>query len=160
MRGGGQGKIISDQLEYNLQLVKFLKKAVMKRILIADDEETMLLAYKKLLTGPDVEIDTAQSVIEAKRLIETNHYSAVIVDLRLDCTNKMDGLEIVSLARMSYHDSIIIVLTAYADSGTRKEVFEHGASNFLEKPVSAFHIREILSSSGMYSPVAPPIQAL
>jgi two-component system response regulator PilR (NtrC family) len=143
-----------------LQFVNFWERAAMKRILIADDEETLLLAYKKLLNGPNVEIDTAQSVTEARQLIETKQYSAVIVDLRLDCTHKIDGLAIVSLTRMSFPESTIIVLTAYADSGTQNEVFKQGATYFLEKPVSALHLRELLQSSGIYSQAASSVQVL
>jgi len=160
MGSGGEDKIISGKLECNLQFVNFWERAVMKRILIADDEETLLLAYKKLLNEPNVEIDTAQSVIKARQLIETKQYSAVIVDLRLDCTKKMDGLAIISLAKTSFPDSTIIVLTAYADSVIRNEVFKQGATYFLEKPVSALHLRELLESSGIYSLKAPPVQVL
>ena len=67
----------------------------MKRILLADDEESLLLAYQKLLYAPGITIDSIQSVADAQKMLE-NFYDAVIVDLRLAGTMEMDGLQIIS----------------------------------------------------------------
>lgn len=123
----------------------------MKKILIADDEECLLLAYKKLLNGPGVEIDTAQSASEAASLLKKVEYAVIIVDLRLTGSYEMEGLDIISSARTAYPQSAILVVTAYGDFRTREKVLAAGASHFLEKPVSAFQVKELLNSIGVYS---------
>ena len=41
-----------------------------KRILIVDDEKTILLAFKKLLKSPNIMVDTAETINEAEKLLE------------------------------------------------------------------------------------------
>lgn len=123
----------------------------MKRILLADDEESLLIAYRKLLYGPGVTIDTIQNVNDAKKLLEKNKYDAVIVDLRLTGTVEMDGLEIITGTKNRYPHSKIIALTAYSDNHIKEKVIKAGASFFFEKPVSVLLIKELLKNLGIYS---------
>jgi two-component system response regulator PilR (NtrC family) len=123
----------------------------MNKILIADDEECLLLAYKKLLSGPGVEIDTTQSAAEAQELLSSNSYSVVIVDLRLAGSAEMEGIDIITAARRLYPDCKIIVLTAYGDHRIKESVINAGATHFLEKPISALMVRELLNNFEIYS---------
>lgn len=123
----------------------------MNRLLIADDEECLLLAYKKLLSGPGVEIDTAQSAPDAQRLLSLYLYMVVIVDLRLAGSAEMEGFDIIADAHRLYPESKIIVLTAYGDNIIKESVLNAGATYFFEKPISVLVIRDILSSLGLYS---------
>lgn len=123
----------------------------MNRLLIADDEECLLLAYKKLLSGPGIAIDVAQSAPDAKKLLSINLYSVVIVDLRLAGSAEMEGLDIIAYARHLYPESKIIVLTAYGDNSIKECVLNAGANFFFEKPISVMVIRDLLSSLGLYT---------
>ncbi len=123
----------------------------MRRILLADDEEIILLAYKKILGSSEVQIDTSQSVSEAAYLVNENFYDAVIVDLRLSGTAEMDGLVIIEDVKRISPETRVIVLTAYGDKRIRDIVINAGACCFLEKPISAFLVKEILRSMGVYS---------
>lgn len=122
----------------------------MKRILIADDEECLLIAYKKLLAGNGVEIDTAQSASDAQTMLGTYQYSIIIVDLRLTNSNEMDGLDIIKIAHHLHPDCTIIVLTAYGDYQIKQNVINAGAAYFLEKPISVLAIRDLLNNLGVY----------
>jgi len=124
---------------------------IMKRILLADDEESILLAYKKLLSSNDVAVDTSQTVSEALYRLKEQHYEAVIVDLCLSGTAEMDGLKIVEFVKSLSPQSKVIVLTAFDDNRIREKVIFAGAYCFLEKPVSAFLIRDLLKEIGVYN---------
>ena len=52
------------------------------RILVADDEEGVLLALKEYLGCCGWDVDAALTATEAERLLETRGYAAVITDLR------------------------------------------------------------------------------
>ena len=54
-----------------------------KRILVVDDEEAMLFGFTRVLQSPALDIDTAQSLDEAKKLIQNKKYHVIIADLRL-----------------------------------------------------------------------------
>lgn len=67
-----------------------------KRILLVDDEESILLAFKKLLQRPFVQVDTCESMEEAIYNIDHFSYDAVIADLRLSGSLGQEGFQIVS----------------------------------------------------------------
>ncbi|NLL13481.1 MAG: response regulator [Fibrobacter sp.] len=125
----------------------------MKRILLADDEESLLLAYQKLLHAPGVTIDSIQSVADAQKMLEENFYDAVIVDLRLTGTMEMDGIQIISGTKKRYPQSKIIALSAYCDNQIKQKVIKAGASYLFEKPVSVLLIKELLEKLGIYSEI-------
>ncbi|MFP4013986.1 MAG: response regulator [Chitinispirillaceae bacterium] len=122
----------------------------MKRILLADDEESILLAFRKLLGGPDVLVDTADSSEKAECLIGNNRYQAAIVDLRLKGMASLNGLDLVRLVRQSNPAALVIVVSAYTDESINRVVYDSGASFCLEKPVSPKMIRNLLADRGLY----------
>lgn len=136
-------------------MARILKRvSCMKRILLADDEESILLAFRKLLGGPDVLVDTADSSEKAERLIGNNCYQAAIVDLRMKGTAMLNGLDLVRLVRKSNPAALVIVVTAYIDESIDKVVHESGASCCFEKPVSPQIIRNLLADRGLYMETA------
>jgi DNA-binding NtrC family response regulator len=123
----------------------------MKRVLLADDEESLLLAFRKLLQGPGMVIDTSQTLTDAQKLIHKYSYDIIIADLRLTGTVEMEGLSIVSDAKKLYPNVNIIILTAYGDSKIRERVKNAGVSYFFEKPVSVLQIKKLFTELGIYS---------
>jgi DNA-binding response OmpR family regulator len=121
----------------------------MERILLVDDEEAILFAFKKVLSGPSVTVDTAQTFAEALNLLQYKSYSAVIADLRLTGAATKEGFEVVREAKRIQSDCRVIVMTAYGETGTREKVAQLGADLFLEKPVSPQKVKEILKSLGI-----------
>jgi two-component system response regulator PilR (NtrC family) len=123
-----------------------------RRVLLVDDEAAILLAFSKILGSPDVTIDTAQTVEEAKSALETHAYLVVIADLRLTGATVMDGFDVIRHSKQSHPEAKIIVITAYGESQTREKVFELGADYYFEKPISPRKIREVLDELGVYAP--------
>jgi DNA-binding NtrC family response regulator len=138
---------------FNHATFVFIPGVSMKRILLADDEESLLLAYQKLLHAPGVTIDSIQSVADAQKMLEENFYDAVIVDLRLTGTMEMDGIQIISGTKKRYPQSKIIALSAYCDNQIKQKVIKAGASYLFEKPVSVLLIKELLEKLGIYSEI-------
>jgi DNA-binding response OmpR family regulator len=116
----------------------------MNKILLVEDEEAILFAFKKVLSVPSVLVDTAKSVEEARAHLESGEYDAVIADLRLSDATTIEGFEVISTTRRLQTRCTIIVLTAYGKSDTREKVFELGANYYLEKPISPQKIKELL----------------
>ena len=123
----------------------------MKRILLADDEETILLAYQKLLQGDGVEVIAVDTAEMATICLKQECYDAFIVDLRIHGTAVMDGLDLVSLARKKQHSCFIVVVTAYGDKEIETNAADAGADLFLEKPVSPVKLKGMLKEKQIYS---------
>ena len=121
----------------------------MGRILLVDDEEAILFAFKKVLSTPSMVVDTAQTFSEALKLLEYKSYMAVVADLRLTGAATKEGFEVIREAKRIQSDCRVIMMTAYGENGTREKVAQLGADLFLEKPVSPQKVKEILQSLGV-----------
>lgn len=120
-----------------------------KRVLIVDDETTILMAFKKLLQCPDIEVDTAETLEEAFSLLDRQEYAAVIADLRLSGFSGEEGLDIISHVKGQYPETHIILITAYGNQDVMKKAYNLGASYYFEKPVSTRIIKDALKSMGV-----------
>jgi DNA-binding response OmpR family regulator len=123
-----------------------------QRILIVDDEEVVLFGYKQVLSEPWMIVDTAETASEAKTLLGTNSYSAVILDLRLSNSIVLEGIELIPLVKTAQKGCRIIVVTAYGDETTKRKALSSGADLFLEKPMDPVDIMKTLAGMGIGHP--------
>ena len=115
-----------------------------KRILVVDDEEAMLFGFTRVLQSPEIDIDTAQALSEATKLINDKKYNVIVADLRLTNSTEMEGLDIIRFAKEKQPECKVIVLTAYGEKDTKEKVHALGADFYFEKPVSPKNIKEII----------------
>jgi DNA-binding response OmpR family regulator len=99
---------------------------VKRRILLVDDDLSVLLTLKAVLELHGFEVETAGSSTEARARIESSVYQMVISDLRMETEEA--GLEVIRAARRQSYDPAIALLTAYPPSGEAREV-QHRPGN-------------------------------
>jgi DNA-binding response OmpR family regulator len=119
------------------------------RILIVDDEPTILFAFSQYLKSPTVIIETASTFEEAVDVLKRQTFGAVIADLRLTGTTNIEGYEVISQARRLQPSSKIMVVTAYGGDDIKKTIHDLGADYYFEKPVSPQKIKEVLAQHGI-----------
>ncbi len=68
-----------------------------RRILLVDDELTILLTLKVVLESQGFEVETAASAREAKTKIRNNTYHMVMTDMRMESNES--GLEVIRAAK-------------------------------------------------------------
>ena len=117
-----------------------------KSVLVVDDEEAILFAFKDVLSGTHLTVDTAQSIDEARACLQSRNYDGAVIDLRLSGTDSSEGFEVIELVKQHNPGCIILLLTAYARPNTREEAFSRGADLFMEKPVSPELVGDVLRS--------------
>lgn len=115
------------------------------RILVIDDEPAVLFAYRKLIEKDGMIVDICENMEEALQYIRSQHYLAVIADMRLAGTDNGDGLEILRCVRRDYPDTKTILATGYGDSETEKTARELGVSYYFKKPVQPADILAALN---------------
>jgi two-component system, NtrC family, response regulator PilR len=103
------------------------------RVLIIDDDEQLVGAYRDYLLDAGYEVDSAQELEEAQALLAHFTYSVVITDLRLSKL-EFGGLELIKHIREHSFPTRIIVLTAYGWPELKAEASTSGADTFLKKP--------------------------
>ncbi|QHI70842.1 sigma-54-dependent transcriptional regulator [Tichowtungia aerotolerans] len=103
----------------------------MPRILIVDDEPTILNLLNKILTGQGYDTTPASNGEKALQLLESEAYDLMISDINMTPIN---GMELLRKASKSYPDMGVIMLTAYGTVGTAVEAMKEGAFDYITKP--------------------------
>ncbi|MEP0324737.1 ActR/PrrA/RegA family redox response regulator transcription factor [Bauldia litoralis] len=103
-------------------------------LLIVDDDKPFLQRLARAMETRGYEVDTADSVADGLRKVESTPPSYAVVDMRLDDGN---GLDVVALIRKRRPDSRIVVLTGYGNIATAVTAVKLGAFDYLAKPADA-----------------------
>jgi DNA-binding response OmpR family regulator len=114
------------------------------KILIIDDDEQLVNAYREYLSKRGYEVDCAQELEEAETLLAHFSYSVVITDLRLSKLG-FGGLDLVKHIREQSLPTRIVVLTAYGWPDLKTEASSQGADAFLRKPMRLAELGETIS---------------
>ncbi len=114
-----------------------------RRVLVVDDEPSVLTFAECALTGANYDVVTAPDGEEALRLVDTRRpFDAFVVDLMMP---KMMGDELARQLRRRSPDVKVLYFTGYTDLlfAQRKVLWNHEA--FLEKPVTDQELSEAVS---------------
>ena len=116
-----------------------------KRLLILDDEQSVLFALSDYFTTHGYQVDCACEIEEAKALLAAAHYFAAIIDLNLGGSESTEGLEMVRWARQRFPSTRLIILTAYGTREIEMEARQCGVDALLHKPKSLLEVERVLS---------------
>lgn len=114
------------------------------RILLADDEEAPLLVVEEYLRCCGWEVDAVRSVSEARALLESRGYSAVITDLRFTGPQSCEGMTIVKLARKHNPTAPVVVMTGFFSPEAEAEARLLGVDAFIPKPVPLWELARLV----------------
>ncbi len=103
------------------------------RLLVADDEETILFAMKEYFETLGYDVDCARRVHEARSLLDAHSYAVVIADLRLNPAEPAAGLDLVSAVKQRHPTTRTIILTAYGSPRVEQLARGMGVDAFLHK---------------------------
>ena len=104
------------------------------RVLVVDDEGTILFAVGEFLARLGFEVHTASEREEAEALLAHVTYVGLIADLRLMGSDSREGLEVIAAGRERSRDIRIILLSAFTCPELEQEARLRGADAVLRKP--------------------------
>lgn len=110
----------------------------MARILIVDDEPSILNVLSTLLKGQGHDCVPARGGEQAKDILRQEQFDLMISDIRM---TPLDGLELLKLAKRMRPDMVVIMLTAYGSVETAVVAMKEGAFDYVTKP---FKVDELL----------------
>jgi len=111
----------------------------MDKILIIEDEESILMALEDNLRLEGYEVSGAKEGLEGLSLAKEQEYDLVILDIMLP---KMDGFEVCKQLRKDGITTPILILTAKSQEIDTVLGLELGADDYVTKPYSP---RELLA---------------
>ena len=110
-----------------------------RKLLVVDDEPSIVKGLRFTLTQDGYEVDVAYDGQEALELSGVVHYDVIVLDIMMP---KMDGLEAVRRMRERGTDTPVLFLTARDAIEDRVGGLNAGADDYLVKP---FAYEELLA---------------
>ncbi len=102
-----------------------------KRILVADDEESMRWVLSKSLTKQGYQVDLASNGREALLLSRKQTYDLAVLDIKMP---GLSGLELLSKFKEECPQALVIIMTAESSMKNAVEAMKRGAYDYLTKP--------------------------
>ncbi|MBC1952458.1 response regulator transcription factor [Listeria welshimeri] len=104
----------------------------MEKILIAEDDVTILGVITAFLTEAGYQVTTAQNGIEAYHSFQKEAFDLIIMDIMMP---SMDGYTLTELIR-STSSAPILMMTALSEESDELKGFDLGADDYIQKPFS------------------------
>jgi len=112
-----------------------------KKVLIADDDESIRWVLQKTVSGMGFSPDLAADGDEALSLLSRNRYAAAFVDIRMP---GLEGIEVLERVQARESPTRFFILTAVGRPDVAARSARAGASEFLTKPFDLERIEELL----------------
>jgi RNA polymerase sigma factor (sigma-70 family) len=104
------------------------------RVLVVDDEQTIVLGLTSLLALEDIESAGAFDRLSAEAMMKGTFYSVILADIRLH--TEAEGLELLDDIQRLSPRSRVLSMTGYATPELEREVRARGSSSVIRKPAS------------------------
>src|SRR5512135_3804525 len=98
----------------------------MKKILVVDDEPTILLTLSHLLSNKDTTVITSSKIEEAEEALDRYTFDLVIADIRLSGIYGIEGLELLSYIKKIRPETPVIIMTAYGSDSMKESAYKRG----------------------------------
>ena len=121
-----------------------------KSVLVVDDDPGMLRAMTKVLAGEGMQVTgVSDPVAVVKKLADSEkRFDVVITDLRMPM---FSGRGVFALAG-ALPELPVIIITAFGGPDVKAQALRLGAFAFLEKPVAAAQLIEVVKRALLRSP--------
>lgn len=124
--------------------VKLEGAAAGHNVLIVDDEADILELLELTLLRMGLEVERAEDLASATKLLQSRHYDLCLTDMRLP---DGDGLELVKYIDAHCADLPVAVITAHGSAENAVAALKAGAFDYIAKPVSLEQLRTLVKSA-------------
>lgn len=100
-------------------------------ILVIDDEKAIRKTLGEILSFEGFVVDEAADGAEGAKKIKENSYDCILCDIKMP---KMDGMEVLQVAREEKPDTPFIVISGHGNIETAVDAVKKGAYDYISKP--------------------------
>lgn len=119
-----------------------------KKILIVDDEQSILLSLSHALKTDGVEVIACDEIEQAEEALVNTRFDLVIADIRMSGVNGIEGLELLSYIKQRFETEVII-MTGYGSAEIEAEAYRRRALHYFMKPIDIRSLLNLVSSIGI-----------
>jgi DNA-binding NtrC family response regulator len=111
------------------------------RILVVDDESSILLLLKEALSQWGYDVVCANTAAEALAVARAQMFDAVITDIRMP---DMSGLDLLRELKRQDESVEVVLMTGYPTIASAVEALKEGAYDYLSKPLILDELRHLM----------------
>src|SRR5213593_2496636 len=112
------------------------------KILVVDDERSILVLLKEALGQWGYQVTTAASAAEALGILKSELFDALISDIRMP---DMSGLELLREVKKQDESIEVVMMTGYPTIASAVQALKEGAYDYLSKPLILDELRHLMS---------------
>src|SRR2546430_4218034 len=110
------------------------------KILVVDDERSILVLLKEALSQWGYHVTTAASATEALAILKSELFDALITDIRMP---DMSGLELLREVKKQDESIEVVMMTGYPTIASAVQALKEGAYDYLSKPLILDELRHL-----------------
>jgi two-component system response regulator AtoC len=117
-------------------------------VLIVDDEpelrKTVISILQNSLPEINFKIEESENGLNALSRVQEQSFDLILMDVRMP---EMNGLEALQLIKEKEPRTFVVIMTAHSNLQDAITAIKHGAYDYIEKPVNAIRLVEIVKKS-------------
>ena len=114
------------------------------RVLVVDNDKSHAQAMEETLARVGYQTTVATSGPDGIQAINDGVFDVVVTDLVM---NEVDGMKVLAHAKDTLPECQVIMVTGHASVPKAVEAMQHGAFNFLEKPLNLDQLRAVTAKA-------------
>ncbi|WP_027715652.1 sigma-54 dependent transcriptional regulator [Desulfuromonas sp. TF] len=128
-----------------------------RRILVADDEESIRWVLSKALTKKGFTVDLATSGTEALTMSRQQSYDLAVLDIKMP---GISGLELLSRFQEEHPHLLVVIMTAESSMKNAVEAMKRGAYDYITKPFDLDALDAIILKARQAAEITEEVQRL
>lgn len=116
------------------------------RILVADDEESILSLLSEILTNDGYDVTTVTNGEDALEQFKSNPFQVVFTDIRMP---GMNGIDLLRQIRNISQTAQVVVITSHASLDTAVTALREGAYDYMMKPFDDIDIISVVAERAL-----------
>lgn len=125
-----------------------MSSTALKKIMIVDDEPSILLSLSYALKTEGVEVITCNEIEQAEEALNSTRFDLVLADIRMSGVNGIEGLELLTYIK-DHYDTKVIIMTGYATDEIEADAYRRGAHYYFKKPIDINELLKQVALAGI-----------
>jgi len=109
-----------------------LEKSHFKKVLLVDDNKTFRESLAKVIAGEGFDVFRASNGEEALDILRREFIHLILTDLKMP---KMDGVELLKVAKTIHPEVEVILITGYGTVDTAVTAMKDGAFDYIQEAI-------------------------
>lgn len=112
-----------------------------RRVLLLDDEVSVLGVLSDYLRGPGLEIVTCREIEAAEAVLGHSHFDVVVTDLRVSELGGLEGMRLIRFVATHFPETVVLAMSGYVTDEVLAIGKAVGVTEVLEKPLDLRRLR-------------------